>query len=127
MSVASEQSDKQVYLSTCVSSKVIRCSVGTVRSYGRKPVSSLLVKTAGGHRPHLPKNQFRQCKASGDKGVLTAQLPKREYDMNRGSKPEAVHAIKTNILIAEDDPVMQKVYEHTLRSLRARRQYSLCV
>lgn len=108
MNVSSEQSDKQIYLSTSSAAKLLGVSVGTVQQMVENGELTAW-KTAGGHR-RITKESIQAMQSQRG---LNTPTTRDETVQNLKLYTQS----KTNILIAEDDPVMQKVYEHTLRSL----------
>lgn len=106
--MANEQTEKQIYLSTSSAAKLLGVSVGTVQQMVETGELSAW-KTAGGHR-RITKESVLAMQSQRDSGATT-------------SRDETIRTLKLyteskiNILVAEDDPVMRTIYEHTLRPL----------
>lgn len=116
MIVASEPSVKEQYISTSAAAKLLGVSVGTVQHMVESGELTAW-KTAGGHRrieksSVLQRQHLRAKSLSGESNssATRAQLVR---------KLQAQTPQRMQILVAEDDPVTIKIYQHTFNDFNA--------
>lgn len=116
MVVTSEPSVKDQYISTSAAAKLLGVSVGTVQHMVE---SGELVawKTAGGHRRIEKSSVLQRQQLRAKSHAPTSDTTESRAQIIRQLQAQTPQRMQ--VLVAEDDPVTIKIYQHTFSDFSA--------